>query len=673
MLRPQPLYIKRILLLGVCLKVLLISSNHSTDFDVHHNWLAITYSTPISNWYFAEKHSIWTLDYPPFFAYFQYILSQIAVWVDNSMVQLDKVHDRKDTTVYFQGATVILTDLLLGYATYLFLISSKAFEKDARKAIDVLIFIVFNGGLLLVDHVHFQYNGYLLGLLVLCFHFALKKNYRAVAATYCVLVLSKHLFVPLALPFGVYLIRAYCFPPSHSSSLSKPIGRGILDFLQLVSIAIFFLSLAFGPFLLQINPMEQLQQIFSRLFPFKRGLVHAYWAPNMWAIYSFFDRFMLLMMKNYGNIFVSKQIPILKVIAENFLSSSPSLTATSSLTSGLVGDTSMEILPDISALSALSLVFLSMLPSVYAIFKKPVPMMLIRVIVNCSFCSFIFGYHVHEKAILVPLIPLALIAHDSHRSGSLFIHTSLVGVYSLFPLFTNIHELPVKCIVLVSTVVYIKSRLLSNSESTEITSIYNRFIFPFTVLVIIVLFSICEIIYPSLDRIIVLTKLLGDDYGDSKIIARTLVVLNQLKSMEFIPLMLTSTVCGTMCIAGWFYSYFLLIENVDEGIFPRTRKASLGKVRASISDVTHSADHFDSRGSILRSGNNDDEGSNSNSDHGKFDVNRDSAGSANSNDENEIVRSGGILKDVDDKNNNNSSDCIQVKRKPSGNRVQFKL
>ena len=131
--------------------------------------------------------------------------------------------------------------------------------------------------------------------------------------------------------------------------------------------------------------------------------------------------------------------------------------------------------------------------------------------------------------------------------------------------------------------------------------------------------------------------------------------------------------CGTMCIAGWFYSYFLLIENVDEGIFPRTRKASLGKVGASISDVTHSANHFDSRGSILRSGNNDDEGSNSNSDHGKFDVDRDSAGSANSNDENEIVRSGGILKDVDDENNNNSSDCIQVKRKPSGNRVQFKL
>jgi ALG6, ALG8 glycosyltransferase family len=58
--------------------------------QVHRNWMAIAHKLPPRLWY-HEATSIWTLDYPPLFAWFEKLVAFFGARVDPAMVSIHNI------------------------------------------------------------------------------------------------------------------------------------------------------------------------------------------------------------------------------------------------------------------------------------------------------------------------------------------------------------------------------------------------------------------------------------------------------------------------------------------------------------------------------------------------------------------------------------------------------
>lgn len=144
--------------------------------------------------------------------------------------------------------------------------------------------ILLSPGLLIIDHIHFQYNGLLYGILIWSLVLARQRSTLLMSGLlFAGLLCLKHIYLYLAPAYFVYLLRVYCL--SQKSIVRVRVGNSI----KLAAGISLIFGAAFGPFVY----WGQMQQLLSRLFPFSRGLCHAYWAPNIWAIYSFTDRVLI--------------------------------------------------------------------------------------------------------------------------------------------------------------------------------------------------------------------------------------------------------------------------------------------------------------------------------------------------------------------------------------------
>ncbi|XP_073964519.1 ALG6/ALG8 family glucosyltransferase xit [Choristoneura fumiferana] len=512
--------IVQIVLIVTTIKCLFIPLYHSTDFEVHRNWLAVTHNLSVSQWYY-DTTSEWTLDYPPFFAWLEYVLSFVAKLFDPQMLYLTNLNYASDMTIIFQRLSVIVLD-------FIYIASAKSCSNlisDGKLL--VFILLISNPGLLMVDHIHFQYNGVLYGFLLYSMSNMIRGNFISAAIWFTVLLNLKHIYLYVAPAYFVHLLRAYCFTISTNDGVHTPWYS--FSFINLFKVAIAVITifvLSFGPFI------DHIPQIISRLFPFKRGLCHAYWAPNFWALYNFADKVLQHGLPKAG-------IVVPKVEA--------------SMTGGLVQEFEHTVLPSIKPVVTLVLTAVTMLPALIKLWhlgadRKYRTVSFVRCMVVCATCSFMFGWHVHEKAILLILIPMSFLSVLGDVDGRLFLILSTVGHYSLFPLLYPKNLLSIKifmllthCAIAFGNIPTLYEPQKPKHKKPKRSFLRLPMLGPFESLYVYGLIVLC--VYENL-----LHTIWGLD-----------------KTLPFLPLMLTSVYCGVGVLYFWItYYYYFIYFNVSK-------------------------------------------------------------------------------------------------------------
>ena len=154
---------------------------------------------------YTEATSQWTLDYPPFFAYFEWALAELAAAVDPGILALQSEPLKTLTAETFLRLSVIGGDAVLFVAAAQI---SRQIAQPQHAWVPFAL-VVTNSALLIVDHVHFQYNGLLLGVLLLSLAAHLRGQTLLGGIIFAILLNLKHLYLVLAPVQFVYILRSW--------------------------------------------------------------------------------------------------------------------------------------------------------------------------------------------------------------------------------------------------------------------------------------------------------------------------------------------------------------------------------------------------------------------------------------------------------------------------------
>ncbi|KAH8593552.1 glycosyltransferase family 57 protein [Bisporella sp. PMI_857] len=391
------------------------------DYEAQRHWMEITTQLPISQWYFHDLE-YWGLDYPPLTAYHSWVLGKIGGFINPSWFALFSSRGSEDPILkVFMRATVIVSEYLVYIPAAVIFVRrlSKLQGVNTWTASIALVAILMQPGTILIDHVHFQYNTVMLGLVLATMSSVLAGRYMWSCVFFVLALGFKQMALYYSPAIFAYLLGVCIFP---RINIPRFLGIAVVT---LATFTILLLPILLGalydvrrgidarpdlfgyfaplPIFSQqsfrINHkawyyplIQQSAQIIHRVFPFARGLFEDKVA-NFWCALN-----VVIKLRKYPS----------------------------------------ELLQKASLLATL----VAITPPSLAIFLRPRKELLPLALSTTAWAFFLFSFQVHEKSVLLPLMPMTvLLAGKQGLSKNVRAwvgFANLLGVWTMFPLLERV-------------------------------------------------------------------------------------------------------------------------------------------------------------------------------------------------------------------------------------------
>ncbi|KAK9324436.1 glycosyl transferase [Lipomyces orientalis] len=353
------------------------------DFEAQRHWMEIAYHLPMNEWYWYDLQ-YWGLDYPPLTAYHSWVMGAIGSKIKSSWFALDTSRGCENINLKsYMRITVIISELLI-YIPAVSMFVRWTIKNQRLSPLHHSIAsaaILLQPALILIDHGHFQYNAVMLGLSLLAITNILMDKLVVGSVFFVLSLCYKQMALYYSIPIFAYLLGICIFP---RLNLSR--------FISLALSVLVTFALVFAPIILTSGgglkgPYYQIVQILIRIFPFARGL----WEDKVANIWCTLNTFVKL-----------------------------------------------KVLYSADTLQRLSLVttLVSVLPAFILLFLYPRKKALLWGVSASAWGFFLFSFQVHEKSVLLPLLPVTLqLAGDPGMNAQSYIYwINNIAVFSLWPL-----------------------------------------------------------------------------------------------------------------------------------------------------------------------------------------------------------------------------------------------